>query len=126
MNIVDSSGWLEYFANGPNAKVFSGPLNDADNLLVPTVCLYEVFKRMALMHDQEAAVEATVVMEQAQVISLTKPIARHAAVLSIEHGLPMADSMILATARAHRAELWTQDADFDGIEGVHFVPHAGS
>jgi len=121
MNLVDSSGWIEYFADGPNAKVFARPLQDPEDLIVPTVCLYEVFKVVLRQREQSAALQAVALMRQGTIVELSERIALLAAELSIEHKLPMADSVILATARIHGAHIWTQDTDLTGIEGVTVV-----
>jgi len=123
VNVVDSSGWLEYFAGGPNADFFAGAVEAIDELVVPTVSLYEVFKRVLQQRGESDALQAIALMQQGSVIELTSPIALDAARTSAELGLPMADSIILATARACRATLWTQDSDFEGIEGVRYVAH---
>lgn len=120
MNVVDSSAWLEYFANGPNAGFFAPAIEKTSNLLVPSLVLYEVFKRVLQQRDEGAALQAVAVMQQGTVIDLDAPLAMAAAQLSIEHGLPLADSVILATARAQAAVLWTQDADFKGMPGVEY------
>ncbi len=121
MNLVDSSGWLEYFADGPNAKVFARPLRDPEDLIVPTVCLYEVFKVVLRQRGAAAALQTVALMRQGTIVELNERIAILAAELSLEHKLPMADSVILATARIHAAHIWTQDADFEGLEDVTFV-----
>ena len=121
MNLVDSSGWLEYFADGPNAKVFARPLRDPEDLIVPTVCLYEVFKVVLRQRGAAAALQTVALMRQGTIVELNERIAILAAELSLEHKLPMADSVILATARIHAAQIWTQDADFEGLEDVTFV-----
>ena len=123
MNVVDSSGWLEYFAGGPNADFFAEAVEAVDELVVPTVSLYEVFKRVLQQRGEGDALQAVALMQQGSVVELSAPIALDAARTSAELGLPMADSMIFATARAHQATLWTQDSDFDGIEGVRYVAH---
>jgi predicted nucleic acid-binding protein len=123
VNVVDSSGWLEYFAGGPNADFFAPAVETVDELVVPTVSLFEVFKRVLQQRGEGDALQAIALMQQGSVVELTAPIALDAARASAELGLPMADSIILATARAHQATLWTQDSDFDGIEGVKYVPH---
>lgn len=122
MNLVDSSGWLEYFADGRNAKYFAPPIVAITDLIVPTISLYEVFKRVLQQRGESAALQAVALMQQGQVADLTAPISLSAARISVDHKIPMADSLILATARAHGAALWTQDADFDGITGVKYVP----
>jgi predicted nucleic acid-binding protein len=121
MNLVDSSGWLEYFADGENASFFAPAIEDTSQLIVPTVCIYEVFKRLMGQRGEHAALIHIGDMHQGQIIDLTAPIAMQAAKLSTEHRIAMADSLILATARAFNAMLWTQDEDFEGIKGVEYV-----
>ncbi|MEA3408705.1 MAG: type II toxin-antitoxin system VapC family toxin [Chloroflexota bacterium] len=121
MNVVDSSGWLEYFADAPNADFFAPVIEDTSGLVVSTVSLYEVFKHILQQRDEGDALQAIAAMMQGQVVALDARLALSAARLSIEYGLPMADSIMLATARAQRATLWTQDADFEGIEGVEYI-----
>lgn len=120
MNVVDSSAWLEYFADGPNASFFASPIEDIEALVVPTICLFEVFKRVCQQHDESAALQVLAAMLQGKVVDTRAEIAVSAARLSIELKLPLADSVILATARNFGAELWTQDADFKDMEGVRF------
>jgi len=120
MNVVDSSAWLEYFAGGPNASFFAGAVENTAELVVPTLCLYEVFKRVLEQRGEGEALQAVAVMQQGAVVDLSPSLALAAAKISHEEQLPMADSIILATARAHGATLWTQDADFKGKEGVKF------
>lgn len=121
MNVVDSSGWLEYFADGPNAAFFAPAIEATRELLVPTLSLYEVFKRVLQQRGEGEALQAVALMQQGQIVELTAPLALAAAKASIEHRLPMADSIMLATAQAHSAILWTQDADFERIAGVKYV-----
>ena len=121
MNLVDSSGWLEYFADEDNAGFFAAAIEDAEHLIVPTISLYEVFKRVLQQRGEGPALQAVAVMEQGQVIDLNASIALLGAKLSHELKLPMADSLILATARAHEATLWTQDEDFSAIGGVRYI-----
>ena len=121
MNVVDSSGWLEYFADGPNAGFFAPAIEDVSSLIVPTISLYEVFKRVLQQRGEGEALQAIAVMMEGRVVELTAEIALEAARLSVERRLPMADSVMLATARAYDAVLWTQDADFEGMEGVRYV-----
>ncbi|MBI2882908.1 MAG: type II toxin-antitoxin system VapC family toxin [Candidatus Methylomirabilis oxyfera] len=120
MNVVDSSAWLEYFANGPNASFFAKPVEDARRLVVPTLAIFEVFKRVLQQRTEGDALQAIAVMRQGIVVDLNTPIALRAAKLSVDHRLPMADSVILATARAYHATLWTQDADFKNLPGVQY------
>ena len=121
MNLVDSSGWLEYFADGRNAKFFAPALEDTENLIVSTINIYKVFKRVLRQRGEDAALQAVALMQQANIADVTSPIAMDAANLSAELKLPMADSIILATARACGATFWTQDADLDGLPGVRFT-----
>jgi predicted nucleic acid-binding protein len=122
MNIVDSSGWLEYFADGPNAEHFAGPLRDVAGLIVPAITLYEVFKVVCRQRGEDAALQAIALMQQGEVVELNASLALLAAKVSLELKLPMADSIILATARSHEAALWTQDVDFADLEGVRYFP----
>jgi len=122
MNIVDSSGWLAYFADEPNAKYFQGPLKDMTSLVVPTITIYEVFKVVLRESNENQALQAIAIMQKGTVVDLNIRLAAAASRLSLEHGLPMADSIILATARAYEATIWTQDSDFKDIPGVKFFP----
>jgi toxin FitB len=122
VNAVDSSAWLEYYSNGPNAEIFAPAIEAFDELIVPSIVIYEVHKyarRQAAEHPVKLAVAQ---MERARVILLDPFLAKFAAELSLELGLPMADSIILATARMYDAKVWTQDSDFEGIEGVRYFP----
>jgi len=121
MNVVDSSGWLEFFADGPNAAFFARPIQSAKKLIVPTMSVFEVFKRIADQRGEHDALQAVAVMQQGKVVDLTLPLALDSARTSIERRLPMADSVMLATAQAFGAVLWTQDSDFANIEGVKYV-----
>jgi len=121
MNVVDSSAWLEYFADGPNASAFALAVEATDDLIVPTICFYEVFKSVLRQRGESAALSAIALMRQGRASPLTERISLLAADLSLQTRLPMADSVILATARVHRAHIWTQDADFDGLDGVTFL-----
>ena len=122
MNIVDSSGWLEYFADGPNADRFAAPLGNSAELLVPSITLYEVFKIVCRQRGEDAALQAVAMMQQGKVIELSSSIALLAAKLSLDVKTPMADSIILATAQIHSALLWTQDKDFEGLSDVKYFP----
>jgi len=121
MNVVDSSGWLEYFADGPNADFFAAAVENLSELVVPSVSIYEVFKRVLQQRDESDALQAVAVMQQGLVVDLDAEIALSAAKMSVELGLPMADSLVLATARTHDAVLWTQDADFESIDNVQYT-----
>jgi len=121
MNIVDSSGWLEYFADGPNAEFFAPAIENTSNLIVPSLSLYEVFKTILQQRGEGDALQAVAVMIQGAVVDLDLDLALSAARVSVDLELPMADSVMLSTAQAHKAILWTQDADFKGIEGVRYI-----
>jgi len=121
VNVVDSSGWLEYFGDGPNADFFAPPIQKVEQLLVPTLSLFEVFKRIAQQRGEGDALQAVAVMRQGRVVELTAPLAVDSARVSIQERLPLADSIMLATARTYGAVFWTQDADFKSIDGVRFV-----
>jgi toxin FitB len=120
MNVVDSSGWLEYLAGGPNATFFAPALEATADLLVPTLSIFEVFKRVLGQRDESLALQAIALMHQGRVVDLSAPLAIDAARLSRREALPMADSIMLATARAFGATLWTQDADFESIADVRY------
>jgi len=120
VNVVDSSAWLEYFADGPNAGEFAEVIFETERLIVPSLTLFEVFKKIRGQRDLDSALYAVAQMQRGTVIDLDANLAIAAAELSAESGLPMADSIILATARAHEAVLWTQDADFKGLEEVEY------
>ncbi len=122
MNIVDSSGWLAYFADEPNAKHFLAPLIDSALLIVPAVTIYEVFKVILRESSENEALQAVVAMQKGTVVDLTAPLAIAASKLSLEHQLPMADSIILATAQQYKAVIWTQDSDFKNINKVKYFP----
>lgn len=120
MNVVDSSAWLEYFADGPNASFFSAAVESTDELIVPAISLYEVFKRILQQRTDDDALQAVALMRQGRVVDLDSTLALDAARLSIERKLPLADSIILATAIVFDATLWTQDVDFKGMPGVRY------
>lgn len=121
MNVVDSSGWLEYFADGSNADFFAPAITDEANLVVPTICMFAVFKRLSLQRGKEAALQAMGMLYRGKLAALTDEIALQAALLSLEHKLPLAESVILATAQAHQATLWTQDEHFKDLLGVEYI-----
>jgi predicted nucleic acid-binding protein len=125
LNVVDSSGWLEFFADGPNAGFFARPITDTERLVVPTISLLEVFKRVLQQRGENAALLAVAHMHQGHVVDLDAEIALAAAHIGVSKKLPLADSVMLATARRFGATLWTQDADFEAIEGVRYVSRNG-
>ncbi len=120
MNIVDSSAWLEYFANTKNAKNFVKVIEESESLLVPSIILYEVFKKVLSEKDEDMALRIIAHMKQGKIIDLDLEIALWAAKLAKEYKLPMADSIIFATAKKHHATIWTQDSDFKNLTGVRF------
>lgn len=120
MNVVDSSAWLEYFADGPNATFFAPAIERVDALVVPSIVLLEVFKRLYQQVGEHAALTAVAQMQQGRVVDLDAPLALTAAQLGVQHRLPLADSVVYATARHHDADVWTQDADFDGKPRVKY------
>ena len=121
MNIVDSSGWLEYFAEGSNADFFAPAIEDTKNLLVPVICIYEVFKKLLLQSGISEAQTHVSDMKQGKIIEIDESLVLSAAKLSADLKLPMADSLILATARANDAILWTQDEHFKDLDGVKYI-----
>ena len=121
MKVVDSSGWLEYFANARNAGFFAPAIEDPAHLIVPSLSLSEVFKRVLQQRGENSALQAIALMLQGEVVVLDAGLAVATARLGASERLPLADSVMLATARARNAVLWTQDADFKGKDGVRFV-----
>lgn len=121
MNVVDSSGWLEYFAEGENVDFFAPAIEDTKKLIVPVICIYEVFKRILQQSGLSEAQQHVSDMHQGDIIDLTASLALSAAKLSAELKLPMADSIILTTARTRNAILWTQDEHFKGLESVQYI-----
>jgi predicted nucleic acid-binding protein len=124
MNIVDSSGWLEYLSDGPNASAFEKTLMNTEDLVVPTLCLFEVYKVVLCEHGENDALQAVALMRQARTLDLTTEIALLAARLSLEFKIPAADSIILATGRLCEATIWTQDEHFKNIKGAKYIPTA--
>lgn len=122
MNLVDSCGWLEYFSDGDRAEFFSGAIEDTENLIVPTICILEVFKRILQQREEGVAFQAIAAMYQGHIIDLNLDIALSAAKMGSELKLPLADSVSLATAKSYGAVIWTQDAHFKDIEGVKYIP----
>lgn len=122
MNVVDSSGWLEYFAEGENAGFFAAAIEDTEHLVVPVICIYEMLKKVYQLYGQAQAEIHVADLLKGEIVELSTSLALSAALLSVEFKLPMADSMILAIAREHQATLWTQDEHFKGLPEVQFVP----
>jgi toxin FitB len=122
MSVVDSSGWIEYLSGGSNASFFRSSIEAADPPIVPSLSLFEVYRHMLRNLGREEALRVVAAMRRGVVVALDDRLALEAAELSVDTKLAMADSVILATARAHGTELWTQDRDFDGLEGVRYQP----
>lgn len=120
MNVVDSSAWLEYFADGPNAEFFAKAIEDISNLLVPTICVTEVFRRVLQQRDEDSAIQSVALMQQGEIVPLDSAIAMTAGKLGNEHKLPLADSIVYATAFVREATVWTQDRDFEKLANVKF------
>lgn len=125
MNVIDSSGWVEYFVNGPNARFFASSIEDRESLIVPTICIYEVLKRVLVEFGEDRALEIAGEMLSGTVVELDPNIAIHAAQISVQFRLAMADSIIFATARTYDATLWTQDEHFKDLEAVKFIKKKG-
>lgn len=120
MNIVDSSGWLEYFSGGSNSNQFAIPLKDPSSLIVPVITIYEVFKVLLRESSENEALQGVAAMQKGTVIDLSPSIAIKASKLSLQYKLPMADSIILSTAQFYECLIWTQDSDFQNLPGVKF------
>lgn len=125
MNLVDSCGWLEYFAGSAHAEFYAPAIEDTAKLIVPTVCIAEVFKKLLKEANEDSALLGIAHMRQGKVIPLTESIALAAATLGIEKQLPFVDSVIYATGVISKAVIYTQDSHFSGIEGVRFLHNAG-
>ena len=121
MNLVDSSGWIEYFTGDKNADIFAKPIENTKELIVSTINLFEVYKKVITEKDEYNAIEAVGIMQQATVINIDFSIAIQAAKISFQLKLPMADSLIYSTALQNDAIVWTQDKDFKNLENVKFI-----
>jgi toxin FitB len=122
LNVVDSSAWLAYLADEAAATQFAEAIEDTDNLVVPAICILEVFKIVARQRGETHAMQAATAMLQGAVVDLDATLALAAARLGIERKLPLADSVVYATAQRTGAILWTQDADFTGLPDVRYIP----
>lgn len=118
--VIDSSAWIEYVTDGPNADFFATPIEAPDQLVVPSITILEVFRWVLRERGEDDALQAAALMSQGEVVDLDTTIAILSARLGLQFRLPLADSVVLATAHAYDATLWTQDADFDGVPGVQF------
>jgi predicted nucleic acid-binding protein len=122
MNVVDSSGWIEFFTDGTNANIFAPLILKLDELIVPTIIIYEVYKKIAFSRDHEQAIEVIAHIQQAKhIVNIDTTLALEAAQYSLEYKLPMADSLIYATTKKFKATLWTQDIDFEKIPHVRYI-----
>ena len=122
MNVVDTSGWLEYFEGGQNAKKFSAPIKEIDALIVPTICIYEISKIILRESDENHLLQALAAIQKGQVVALTPSISIAAAKVSLKYKLPMADSIIYTTAKQFDATVWTKDIDFKSLPNVNYIP----
>jgi toxin FitB len=121
-NVVDSSAWLAYFADEPSAAELAPAIEDVRQLVVPAVCLLEVFKVVARQRGEGDALQAVAIMQQGEVVDLDAVLALGAARVGLDHKLPLADSIVYATARAVGGTVWTQDEDFADLPDVRYVP----
>jgi toxin FitB len=121
MNVVDSSGWIEYFTGGPNAVFFTPPIENVGELIVPALVICEVFKWVLRERGERQALQVVVQMGLGEVVDLNSKLAINAARAGVEHKMPLGDSIIFATAQSRNATVWTQDVHFKGLEGVKFV-----
>ena len=123
MNVVDSSAWITFFTGARHCKTFAGPISEFGELLVPSITLHEVYRYLQRHLDHAAALNATANMQRGRVVALDGQLAIEAALVAEEHRLPLADSIIYATARRYDAVVWTQDGDFKGLDKVqYFAP----
>jgi toxin FitB len=120
VNLIDSSAWLEYFAAGPQARFVAAAIENVERLLVPTIVLLEVTRRVMQQRDEDAALQVAAMLHQGQIIPLDSGIAVSAAHFGVRHKLPLADSIIFATAKQFDATIWTFDADFKDLPGVKY------
>ena len=124
MIVVDSSGWIEFFTGGPNARRYGRYLKRLSELVTPTIVLYEVYKLIKCERTEEEALLAVAQIQKTRVVSLSESLALAAADASLELRLAMADAIVYATARAEGAELVTGDKDLRGLPGVTYLPKA--
>jgi toxin FitB len=117
-NLVDTSGWLEYFTNGKNADFFAPAVEDIDNLIVSVINVYEIFKKVLAERGENAALETIAILSQGEIVDVDMHIAIQASQISLQFKIPMADSILLATAQKYKAILWTQDKHFENIKSA--------
>ena len=121
MNLVDSCGWLEYFAGSSYSDFYAPAIENTASLIVPTICILEVFKRILQQKGEDQALQAAAIMHQGNVVALSASIALKAAKIGNQLRVPLADSVILATAQTYSAIVWTQDTHFKGLENVEYI-----
>jgi len=122
VTVIDSSGWIEFFTDGPLADEYASRLRKLATVITPVIVIYEVYKRLKRELSEDDAVIAVSAMQRSQVVLIDQELALTAADLSLEHGLAMADAIVLAAARKFQAELVTSDRDFEDIAGVTYLP----
>ncbi len=120
MNIVDSSCWLEYFAGSRVGDEVSSVIEDTEHLLVPSIIVYEVFKKLILELDEDRAIFAVAHMKQGHIVNLDTDLAIYAAKIGKDNKLAMADSIIYAITKKYNALLWTQDKHFKDLKSVKY------
>jgi len=120
VNVIDSSAWLSYFSGDANSSIFAKPIEKIEKLLIPSITITEVFKCILRQRGEDLALDAIAHMEQGKVIPLDSSLAIDAAQYGVDFKLPLADSIIYATAQKFSAVVWTQDADFELLDGVKY------
>lgn len=121
MNVVDTSAWLEFFTDGDNAEVFLAPITDTQHLIIPSICIYEITKVVLRESDEDHLLPIWAAMQKGKIIELSATLSTIAAKISLKYQLPMADSIIYATAQQYKATVWTQDVDFEKLPDVRYV-----
>jgi uncharacterized protein with PIN domain len=124
-NVVDSSAWLAYFADERGAEHFAPAIEDTKRLVVPSICLLEVFKIVLRQRGENDALQAVALMQQGEVVDLDSTLALSAATLGVARKLPLADSIVYATSIQVNGIVWTQDDDFDGLADVKYFAKSG-
>jgi predicted nucleic acid-binding protein len=120
LNLLDSSGWLEYLLDSPLADTFEPVLKNPGELIVPSITIYEVVKKLLFERDEDYALTVAVQMQQGRVVNLDASLAAYAAKAGRDYRLPMADSIIYAAALLYDCTLWTTDQHFEGLPGVRY------
>lgn len=120
LNVVDTSAWLAFFAGTDNADIFQSPITDTENLIVPSICIYELSKVILRESDEDHLLPVLATLQKGQVVTLDPVLATAAAKNSLHYKLPMADSIIFTTAQQYNALVWTQDNDFQHLPNVKY------